>query len=258
MSSTAPTARPFLSIARGRLSQILLTCEHAGRRLPPPMRAGVEERRVLSSHRGWDIGAWELTRELARQLRAAAIGGRWSRLVVDVNRRVDDPTLIVRRVDGMELSWNADLDLAEVERRIFAYHAPYHEEVDRRILRHTVRGIRPLLLAVHSFTPVLRGRRREFDVGVLYERHPGLAHALGRRLREAGLTVRYNRPYSGMAGMMYAADRHGTHHGLPCLELEVNQGLFGKPSVHVRLGRVVAAALDDLPGRTSTRDGRSV
>lgn len=248
MTSSDPATRPFLSIAPRARAGILITCEHATSRLPPPMQALAGEREILSSHRGWDIGAWDLTRELARRLGASAVGGRWSRLVIDVNRRVDDPTLIVRRAGRHVLSWNAGLDVAEIERRIFAYHAPYHQEVDRRILQHAVRGLRPLLFAVHSFAPVLRGRERDFDIGLLYEKHRGLAHALGRRLREAGLSVRYNRPYSGMAGMMYAADRHGTHHGLPCLELEVNQRMFQRPRAHVRLGRIVAAAVGRLLG----------
>jgi len=205
-----------------------------------------EDRPLLRSHWGYDPGAWNLTRELARRLGAGAIGGRWSRLVIDVNRRVDDPSLVLQTVGGTPVSFNAGLDLAEIERRIFAYHAPYHQEVDRWILRRTVRGSRPLLLAVHSFTDVLRGRRREFEIGILYEKHRAMAHAVGRSLRGAGWSVRYNQPYSGMKGMMYAADRHGTHHGLPCLELEVNQALFARRGMVARLGAAVAPAVRDL------------
>ena len=161
MASSTSAARPFLSIGPRARAGILITCEHATARLPPPMRALAAERAILSSHWGWDIGAWDLTRELARRLDASAVGGRWSRLLIDVNRRVDDPTLIVRRAGRHLLSWNAGLDVAEVERRIFAYHAPYHQEVDRRILQHAVRGIRPLLFAVHSFTPTIGPSRTQ-------------------------------------------------------------------------------------------------
>ena len=54
----------------------------------------------------------------------------------------------------------------------------------------------------------------------------GQAIRLAEGLKKSGLRVRYNEPYSGLAGMMYAIHRHGTHHGLPCLELEVNQDLL--------------------------------
>ena len=228
---------------------MVLTCEHATPRLPWPGRLDREERRVLDSHWGWDIGAWLLTRDLARRLHTSAVGGRWSRLFIDLNRRVDDPTLIRMRAGGMELSWNKGIDAAETERRVIEHHAPYHSEIDRLIIRRLVRGIRPLLFAVHTFTPVFDGRRRGFDIGILYEHQRGLAHFLGRSLQERGFTVRYNQPYSGMAGMMYSVDRHGKHHRLACLEIEVNHDLFRRPRAAAALGRAVGGGIRKLQDR---------
>jgi predicted N-formylglutamate amidohydrolase len=221
-------------------------CEHAAHRLPFVEGVQAAHRRVLRSHRGWDLGAWELTRELARRLPASAVAGRWSRLLIDLNRRVDDPTLIRRTAGGIVLPWNEGIDVEEVERRVLDYHTPYHAEIDRLILRRLVRGVRPVLLAVHTFTPRFRGRPRQFQVGILYEHHRDLARRLGRALRDEGLTVRYNQPYSGMAGMMYAVDRHGSHHRLPCLEVEVNQGLLDQPAEVQRLGGALARGVATL------------
>jgi predicted N-formylglutamate amidohydrolase len=203
---------------------------------------------VLATHWGRDIGGWALTRELSRRLRVRAVGGRWSRLLIDLNRRVDDPSLVRCSARGVELSWNRALRPSDVERRVLRFHAPYHEEVDRTILARLVRGVRPLLFAVHTFTPVYRGRPRPFQIGLLYEHHAALAHRMGRSLRGAGLSVRYNQPYSGMAGMMYSVHRHGKHHGLPCLEIEVNHSMLGTGPAVLRLGSVVASALGDLIG----------
>jgi predicted N-formylglutamate amidohydrolase len=244
--SSRPDDRPFLSVTPGALAPVVLTCEHASNRLPRPLRATRRERELLRSHWGWDIGAWDLTRELARRLSTSAVGGRWSRLVIDLNRRVDEASLIHREIEGVELSWNRDLTPGEVERRMLEFHAPYHLEIDREILRRAARGVRPLLFAVHSFTPVHNGRSRPFEIGILFDRHPRLAHRLARTLRRHGLSVRYNEPYSGKLGLMYSADRHGTHHGLPCLELEVNQGLFEDPRTVTRIGGAVAEGVRDL------------
>lgn len=238
--------RAFLSIAPGSLRPVVLTCEHATNRLPPPLRARPGDHDLLASHWGWDIGAWDLTRDLARRLRTGAIGGAWSRLVIDLNRRVDEDTLIRRTVEGRPVPWNRRVTPAEIERRMLAYHAPYHLEIDRQILRRSVRGVRPLLFAVHTFTPVWNGRARGFEIGVLYERWGGLARKFTAVLREHGLAVRYNQPYSGKLGLMYSADRHGTHHRLPCLELEVNQGLFDDPKNVPRIGKAVAAGIERL------------
>lgn len=244
---------PFLSVAAEAVGPIVLTCEHASRRLPPECLAAESRPKVLETHWGFDIGAWSVTRELARRLSATAIGGRWSRLYVDLNRNGADPTLVRRRAGDVELSWNRRISPSEIERRFVLAHVPYHAEIDRRVLRHVVRGTRPLLVAVHSFTPVLDGRLREFDAGVLYREHEREALRLSRALAREGLSVRRNEPYSGLQGMMYSAERHGIEHGIPCLELELHQGLLVRPGAARRLGQVVTRALRSVLDRPSRR-----
>lgn len=235
------------------LTPLVLTCEHASPRLPVRVGPRGVLRELLAGHRGHDRGAWGLTRALVRQSGGSAVGGGLSRLWIDLNRRVGDPELILDRVEGVELPWNRDLAVEDLEARVMDVHAPYHEAIDRLILRRLVRGLRPLVLAVHTFTGEYRGRRRRFDAGVLYDRHAGPAHRLGRALREAGLSVRYNEPYSGREGMMYSADRHGTHHRLVCLELEVRDDLALAPGFPGRLARVLAPALAGISAAAASR-----
>jgi len=201
------------------------------------------ERVLLETHWGWDIGAWEVAKRLARWLGVAAIGGSVSRLVIDLNRPVVDRTLIRREAGWVRLSWNARVSPAEVERRMIAWHLPYHDAIDRAILRQVTRDVRPLLMAVHSFTPIYEGRRRDFDMGVLFDRSRGHAALFLRGLRREGFRVRANEPYSGLAGMMYSIERHGTHHDLPCLEIEMNQELFRDRAAASRLAPRIARAL---------------
>ena len=130
-----------------------------------------------------------------------------------------------------------------MERRIAEYYAPYHGVIDQQLTRRLVRGVRPMVVAVHSFTPVYDGKPRRFDVGVLYEHHRGPAQRIARRVRASGFTVRYNQPYSGFEGLMYSADRHGSHHDLVCVEIEVNDALFAEPARVDRLAAGVADAL---------------
>ena len=243
-----PTAssRPFLLLAPESLSAIVLTCEHATNELPFSRGVGPAQRRVLATHWGFDIGAWAVTAELARRLDLGAIGGRWSRLLIDLNRHPGDPTLVRRKAGTTVLPWSEDLDAAELERRLAKYHAPYHAELDRLIVRRLVRGVRPLLVALHSFTPRLGREARPFEIGVLYNHDGAPARRLGRALSRAGFSVRYNEPYSGLRGMMYAVERHGAHHGLPCLELELNQRLFRHRHTASKLAARIAPALAAL------------
>jgi predicted N-formylglutamate amidohydrolase len=214
--------------------------------MPGGLRPAARERAILRDHWGWDPGAWDVTLGLARALDAGAVGGRWSRLLVDLNRRVDEPTLVRVEVEGAPLSWNRRVGAAERERRVRAYHAPYHDEIDRQIVRRVVRGVRPFVLAVHSFVGRWNGRERGFDLGVLYDRHRACAQRFARALRAAGFRVRYNEPYSGKRGLMYAAHRHGTHHDLPCLELELNQDLISDRRAADRVAHAVAPAVASM------------
>ncbi len=237
---------PYQCLRSESLSPILLICEHAGNALPEGVEPGPEGTRLLDSHWGWDPGGWELTRELSRVLDAGAIGGRWSRLWTDLNRRVDDPTLARAMAGKTEVPWNRDLCPERLEQRIAAVHTPYHVEVDRLVFRRVVRGVRPLVFSIHTFTDQLGDEVRGFEIGVLFNDHPELAYRLGRDIEACGRSTRYNEPYSGIEEMIYAAERHGRHYGLPFLELEVNQKCFEDPAYAAALAEDLAGPLRSL------------
>ena len=84
---------------------------------------------------------------------------------------------------------------------------------------------------------------RKLDIGVLYDRHRGLAHRLGAALRAGGWRVNYNEPYSGLAGLIYSARRHGDAAGIEYVELEINNVLLRRPGTIARVGHDVVRAL---------------
>jgi predicted N-formylglutamate amidohydrolase len=230
----------------------VLTCEHASASVPREYRALGLKRADRVEHIGWDIGAHALQRAIAARLDAPWVASRWSRLLVDCNREPDDPSLILAKSDGVDVPGNAKISAAERRRRLEAYHAPYHRAVERTIRRTLARAhacdppARVRLLALHSFTPVMNGVPRELDIGVLYDAYPRLAHRLGSAIRRAGYRVRYNEPYSGLAGLIYSARRHGDAAGIEYVELEVNNALLREPRRIARIARDVAAALREI------------
>jgi predicted N-formylglutamate amidohydrolase len=244
---------PFSRLAPNRLTPFVLTCEHAYGRLPPGIGTTAADRAVLRTHFGWDIGAWELTREIARRLGTGATGGRWSRLWIDLNRPAGDPMLVREDVEGHEPSWNGGIDEREIARRYVETHVRYHQEIDREIAHRLTHSVRPVLLAIHTYTPVWNGRPRRFDAGVLYDENRREAAILAAALRKTGLEVRYNQPYSGKRGLMYSIDRHGRHHRLPCLELEINQELLSRSGKTNTVARSVARGLREIEIRTRGR-----
>lgn len=232
---------------------MLVTCEHASAAVPPPLSPSADDAPWLETHWAYDIGAASVARRLADLAGSVAVLARFSRLVCDANRDVGDPTWIRASVDGHALSFNHAIDEAERERRHSCYHAPYHAEIDRLLRERTPSGADVLLLSIHSFTPVYEGEDRSMEVGVLFDRHAPIAERLEVELRREGFATALNAPYSGMDGLIFAAQRHGVAHNVVYLELEVRQDLIADHAAAVATADRIAAALDRLRVRAGPR-----
>ena len=104
---------PFVILHEHGAAPALLICDHASRAFPRGMqRLGLPE---LPSwqHIAWDIGAGELARGLSNALDAPAVLAGYSRLIVDCNRRPEDPEAFRRESDGWAIPGNASLSELE-------------------------------------------------------------------------------------------------------------------------------------------------
>jgi predicted N-formylglutamate amidohydrolase len=220
---------PIERVNPGGTAPILLLCDHASNHVPASVAGGdlglpPEE---MARHIAYDIGVRGVTLELARLLDAPAVLSRFSRLVIDPNRGEDDPTLVMRLYDGTIVPANRRIDDAEIDRRLDAFHRPYHAAVDAAIEGQLARGPAPALVAIHSFTPRLNGRApRPWHIGVLWRHDSRLSAPLLARLRaEPDLVVGDNQPYSGqLEGDTLS--RHGTRRGLRHVLIELRQDLI--------------------------------
>jgi predicted N-formylglutamate amidohydrolase len=233
-----PDAGPFLFI-----------CEHATRRLLE-WEASPEDRPYLEDHWGWDVGAADLTRELARLTGSGAVLSRFSRLVCDPNRAPGEASFVVREVAGHALSFNRSVDDAERARRRARYFDPYHGAIDRALARRIASGRDVLLCSIHSFTPVWDGSARPMEVGVLYDDHLDVAARLVDALTREGFATAHNEPYSGLAGLIYSARRHGRAHGVVYVELEVRNDEIAPPerarAIAPRIARALLTVVRDV------------
>ena len=101
---------PFVVLHEHGAAPALVVCDHASRAFPRGMkRLGLPE---LPSwqHIAWDIGAGELARGIANLLDAPAVLAGYSRLIVDCNRRPDDPEAFRSESDGWVIPGNQSLD----------------------------------------------------------------------------------------------------------------------------------------------------
>jgi predicted N-formylglutamate amidohydrolase len=203
---------------------LIFLCDHAANRLPQDYGSLGLDPGAFAAHIAYDIGAAEVTRTLAILYGATAVLGSFSRLLIDLNRGEDDPTLVMKLSDGRIIPGNRDAGPAEIAHRIAKYHRPYHRAIAAEIAAARARGTVPVLISMHSFTPAWKGRARPWQVGVLWDRDGRLAHPMIAALGKTGFTVGNNEPYSGALenDCLY---RHGTMNGLPHVLIEIRQDL---------------------------------
>lgn len=213
-------------------SRVVLSCEHASDRLPGRWRWPDPDARLGGTHWTYDLGAAELTRELADHLSAPAVLARFTRLLCDPNRPEDSDTLFRTVADGAPVHLNTELTQDERNRRIAAYHRPYHAALSSTIEA----SFASVVFSVHSFTPIYEGgEMRPMEIGVVYDGEAELASRLANALDGSGFAVAMNEPYSGADGFMFSAVKHAGWHGRRALEIEVRQDRCTDPAFRARL-----------------------
>jgi predicted N-formylglutamate amidohydrolase len=222
----APGPHPVETVEGAVGSGVLILCDHASNAVPADYGDLGLPAHEFERHIAYDIGAASVTRSLARRLGAPAILTRFSRLLIDPNRGRDDPTLVMRLSDGAVIPGNARVDFEEVMRRIARFYDPYDAAIAAAVERALAAGHPPVIVTVHSFTPVWRGRPRPWHAGILWDADDRFAKPLLDGLRaEEGLVVGDNEPYDGaLSGD--TVDRHGTVRGLANALIEIRQDLI--------------------------------
>ncbi|WP_375393966.1 N-formylglutamate amidohydrolase [uncultured Sphingomonas sp.] len=208
-------------------SSFLLIGDHAGNRIPSVLGDMGLEPSERTRHIAWDIGVARLGELLSAALDAVFVQQVYSRLVIDCNRDPDAADAMPTVSDGTPVPANAALDETRRVARIAAIHKPYQAAIGAEIARRQAKGQPTILIALHSFTPVMRGLARPWQVGILYnDGDPTFAQALLTALRdERDLTVGDNEPYR-MDLIDYTIPRHAYPDRLPYAEIEVRQDLI--------------------------------
>jgi predicted N-formylglutamate amidohydrolase len=225
---------PFEVYNKTGAAGVLLVCDHASRFIPRALCGlglGEEE---LCRHIAWDIGIADVTKGLAMLLDAPAVLSRFSRLIIDPNRPYDDEFLVPQVSDGVAVPGNRDITPLAHAARIAEFHAPYHAAVEDALAAllqqpKSHENLPPALISMHSFTPVMDGFKRPWDVGILWDRDERLRLPLMESFRQRCIAVGDNQPYSGRGAHGYTLRRHAEPRNLPNVLVEVRQDLIDTP-----------------------------
>lgn len=246
MTNTLTPVEPDVLRSDGRAG-VLILCDHASNRIPRELGdLGLPEE-ALASHIAIDIGAAKTARRLSGMLDAPAVLAAVSRLVVDLNRNPETQNPIPEASDGVAIPGNHGLSAEARKARLDACFHPYHTACEAQLNAMLARGRRPIVIGLHSFTPVMHGERRPWEIGFLYDRDPRLFEAMRPMLESRwGFTVGDNQPYSG-AELYYTMKRHGEAHGLRQATIEIRQDLIAEPRGQQRWARILATCLGEIP-----------
>lgn len=203
-------------------SQLILSCEHGGNRIPAVYRSLFgRDTALLETHRGLDIGALAIARAIARTLSVPLHYSQTSRLLVDLNRSLRHRNLF------SEFSRNCDAETRE--RILLKYYYPYRQNLESQI-RKLIADRRPVIhLSIHSFTPVLAGQTRNADFGLLYDPGRRLEQQFCARMKtvldmRSSRVTRLNYPYRGYNdGMTTYLRKRVPRNAYLGIEIEINQ-----------------------------------
>lgn len=203
-------------------SPVVLVCEHASAFIPAAFQDLGVARDALNSHVAWDPGALALAERMAVHLDAVLIAAKTSRLVYDCNRPPDAPDAMPAQSEIVDVPGNADLSMAHKADRVATYYEPFRAAVSQ-IMGHRSD---PILITVHSFTPVFHGQPRDVEIGVLHDKDTRLADALLSNGKVPDLTVRRNEPYGPADGVTHTLKEHALPNGHLNVMLEVRNDLI--------------------------------
>ena len=223
---------------------LILTCEHAGNEIPDQYQhLFTDAHEVLQTHRGYDPGALDLFRKLAR---LAQFGQEYmiSRLLVEPNRSLEHPQLFSE--------FTKELPEDQKKELLQEFYLPYRDYIEGRIGNFISAGGEVLHISVHTFTPELDGEVRNADIGLLFDparqAEAEFCNSFQKSLFEQDkeLQVKFNYPYLGVDDGFTTALRQKFPKRYLGIELEVNQKFVQDNKMEERLKNAIFEALSKV------------
>lgn len=239
----------------------VLVCEHASNFIPAELHDLGLNGDVVKSHIAWDLGALQVAREMSPILRAPLVAHRVSRLVYDCNRPPEADSAVPPESEIYRIPGNVGLSAAARNARIEQYYKPFRDTLAACLDKRMATGRAPVLVTVHSFTPVFKGARRDLDIGILHDEDTRFADALLKIMQaESDFVVRRNAPYGPQDGVTHTLVEHALPRGLLNAMIELRNDLVADAASQQRFGALlagwIAAALADLGAGSAGHAGR--
>ena len=204
-------------------SRVVVVCEHASKFIPPEFdNLGLDEF-ASQSHIAWDPGSFGVARGLAKCLDAKLIASNVSRLVIDCNRPPFAQDAMPESSETMQVPGNVNLTAAQRDDRTTSYYNPFCT----RLASIVASTQQPIIVTVHSFTPIFHGTPRTVEIGILHDSDDRLAKVMEQiATSHTDLKVELNAPYGPQDGVTHTLKEHAITAGYLNVMLEIRNDLI--------------------------------
>ncbi|APY09040.1 N-formylglutamate amidohydrolase [Winogradskyella sp. J14-2] len=223
--------------------KLVLTCEHGGNIIPKAYAQLFNDKDILNTHLGYDLGALDVL-EYLKPLAEASFYSINSRLLIELNRSLFHKQLFSE--------FTKSLSKTEKNNIIETYYLPYRTAVEHKIANLIGSNNKVLHLSIHSFTPKLNNEIRNCDIGLLYNSLKKEEQTFCRQLKaeilktDSGLNVRFNYPYLGKADGFTTFLRKQFLENYLGIEIEVNQKFNQKNKMQGSIKEILYIAVSNL------------
>ncbi len=234
-------------------SRFVLVCEHASHHIPAAWDELGLSGEARHAHIAWDPGALDLARGLLKRLGGVLVHAPVSRLVYDLNRAPDQIGAMPPRSEIYDIPGNAAIDATARLARTQALYLPFHNRLHAALAARIAQGIRPVVVTVHSFTPVYHGQTRAVEFGVIHDADQAYARAIVAHAPK-GLNTQLNEPYSAADGVTHSLRLQATPYGLTNAMLELRNDLIATPALADAMAARLAPCLAQALGACEAKD----
>lgn len=214
---------PYSIINASSLHPFILLAEHAGSEFPESYKF------TDFPHNGSfeDRGVSYITSAIAETCGTTAIMGRYSRLLINLNRVESDPDLIPTAIHNVPILENGGLSKDEIQRRIALFHRPFYQEINYQIERRNAAGVVPILCSINTFNPSSSKARLLAKDGVVPEMgfvfmNPNETVLVMRELLHKQKVVQDDYPYSLQNGREVCVRFYSRTHNLAVIAIEIS------------------------------------
>lgn len=246
LSSTNNSDKHVLVVNPAGMSSVVLVCEHASHYIPESFSALGLSKDDRLSHAAWDPGAMAVAEHMSKSLDAVLVASGVSRLVYDCNRPPSAAGAMPARSEVIDVPGNMGLSDEARADRAARFYWPFHAELAATLQRVTT----PVLVTVHSFTPIYHGEQRAVEIGILHDSDTRLADAmLQTASAHVSLDVQRNAPYGASDGVTHTLQEHAIKDGHLNVMLEIRNDLIETPEQQQAMAGAISQWIADAYAR---------